>query len=306
MLSKNVISAVVYGAMAVGEANSFTPNYAKAKMSASHVLMLINRVPAIDNASEDGDKPDKFEGNVGFEDVRFNYPARPDVPVLQGLRIRVKKGQTLALVGSSGCGKSTTIQLLERFYDPQQGKVMLDDNDAKQLNIHWLRSQIGIVSQEPVLFDCSLAENIAYGDNSRKVSQEEIEQAAKAANIHSFIEGLPQQYQTQAGDKGTQLSGGQKQRIAIARAILRNPKLLLLDEATSALDTESEKIVQDALDKAREGRTCIVVAHRLSTIQNADRIAVFQNGVVVEQGTHQQLLNKQGAYYALVTSQMGH
>ncbi|XP_067304664.1 ATP-binding cassette, sub-family B (MDR/TAP), member 4 [Pseudorasbora parva] len=301
-----VISAVVYGAMAVGEANSFTPNYAKAKMSASHVLMLINRVPVIDNASENGDKPDKFEGNVGFEDVRFNYPSRPDVPVLQGLRLRVKKGQTLALVGSSGCGKSTTIQLLERFYDPQQGKVMLDENDAKQLNIHWLRSQIGIVSQEPVLFDCSLAENIAYGDNNRKVSQEEIEQAAKAANIHSFIEGLPQKYQTQAGDKGTQLSGGQKQRIAIARAILRNPKVLLLDEATSALDTESEKIVQDALDKAREGRTCIIVAHRLSTIQNADRIAVVQNGVVVELGTHQQLLNQQGAYYSLVTSQMGH
>uniref|UniRef100_A0A672QJT4 ATP-binding cassette sub-family B member 5 n=1 Tax=Sinocyclocheilus grahami TaxID=75366 RepID=A0A672QJT4_SINGR len=301
-----VISAVVYGAMAVGEANSFTPNYAKAKVAASHVLMLIDRVPAIDNASEDGDKPDKFEGNVSFEDVRFNYPSRPDVPVLQGLRLRVKKGQTLALVGSSGCGKSTTIQLLERFYDPQQGKVMLDDNDAMQLNIHWLRLQIGIVSQEPVLFDCSLAENIAYGDNSRKVSQQEIEEAAKAANIHSFIEGLPQQYQTQAGDKGTQLSGGQKQRIAIARAILRNPKLLLLDEATSALDTESEKIVQDALDKAREGRTCIIIAHRLSTIQNADRIAVVQNGVVIEQGTHQQLLSKQGAYYTLVTSQMSH
>uniref|UniRef100_A0A8C1JE70 ABC-type xenobiotic transporter n=1 Tax=Cyprinus carpio TaxID=7962 RepID=A0A8C1JE70_CYPCA len=281
-----VISAVVYGAMAVGEANSFTPNYAKAKMAASHVLMLINRVPAIDNASEDGDKPDKFEGNVSFEDVQFNYPSRPDVPVLQGLRLRVKKGQTLALVGSSGCGKSTTIQLLERFYDPQQGKVMMDDNDTKQLNIHWLRSQIGIVSQEPVLFDCSLAENIAYGDNSRKVSQQEIEEAAKAANIHSFINGLPQVQ-------------WQKQRIAIARAILRNPKLLLLDEATSALDTESEKIVQDALDKAREGRTCIIVAHRLSTIQNADRIAVVQNGVVVEQGTHQQLLSQQGAYYTL-------
>ncbi|XP_051574903.1 phosphatidylcholine translocator ABCB4-like isoform X2 [Myxocyprinus asiaticus] len=183
---------------------------------------------------------------------------------------------------------------------------MLDYNDAKQLNIHWLRSQIGIVSQEPMLFDCSLEDNIAYGDNSRKVTQEEIEQAAKAANIHSFIEGLPQKYQTQAGDKGTQLSGGQKQRIAIARAILRNPKLLLLDEATSALDTESEKIVQDALDKAREGRTCIVVAHRLSTIRNADCIAVFQNGVVVEQGTHQQLLSQQGVYYTLVTSQMGH
>ncbi|KAA0703350.1 Multidrug resistance protein 1 [Triplophysa tibetana] len=301
-----VISAVVYGAMAVGEANSFTPNYAKAKMSASHVLMLINRVPAIDNASEDGDKPDQFEGNVSFEDVLFNYPSRPDVPVLQGLSLRVKKGQTLALVGSSGCGKSTTIQLLERFYDPQHGKVMLDDSNTKRLNIHWLRSQIGIVSQEPVLFDCSLAENIAYGDNSRAVLQEEIELAAKAANIHSFIEGLPQKYLTQAGDKGTQLSGGQKQRIAIARAILRNPKVLLLDEATSALDTESEKIVQDALDKAREGRTCIIIAHRLSTIQNADRIAVIQNGVLVEKGTHQQLLNQQGAYYTLVTSQMGH
>uniref|UniRef100_A0A8C1JGQ9 ABC-type xenobiotic transporter n=1 Tax=Cyprinus carpio TaxID=7962 RepID=A0A8C1JGQ9_CYPCA len=304
-----VISAVVYGAMAVGEANSFTPNYAKAKMAASHVLMLINRVPAIDNASEDGDKPDKFEGNVSFEDVQFNYPSRPDVPVLQGLRLRVKKGQTLALVGSSGCGKSTTIQLLERFYDPQQGKVMMDDNDTKQLNIHWLRSQIGIVSQEPVLFDCSLAENIAYGDNSRKVSQQEIEEAAKAANIHSFINGLPQVqsiYICICEYVYVYLSGGQKQRIAIARAILRNPKLLLLDEATSALDTESEKIVQDALDKAREGRTCIIVAHRLSTIQNADRIAVVQNGVVVEQGTHQQLLSQQGAYYTLVTSQMSH
>ncbi|XP_066501736.1 ATP-binding cassette, sub-family B (MDR/TAP), member 4 [Hoplias malabaricus] len=301
-----VISAVMYGAMAVGEANSFTPNYAKAKISASHVLMLINRVPDIDNDSEEGEKPSHFDGNVHFKEVHFRYPSRPDVPVLQGLRLRVKKGQTLALVGSSGCGKSTTIQLLERFYDPLQGTVMLDDNDAKQLNIHWLRSQIGIVSQEPVLFDCSLAENIAYGDNSRQVTQEEIEGAARAANIHSFIERLPQKYGTQAGDKGTQLSGGQKQRIAIARAILRNPKLLLLDEATSALDTESEKIVQEALDKAREGRTCIIVAHRLSTIQNADTIAVFQNGVVVEQGTHQQLLNQQGTYYTLVNSQMGY
>uniref|UniRef100_A0A4W4E7J3 ABC-type xenobiotic transporter n=1 Tax=Electrophorus electricus TaxID=8005 RepID=A0A4W4E7J3_ELEEL len=300
-----VISAIMYGAMAVGEANSFTPNYAKAKMSASHVLMLINKVSAINNDSDEGEQPEHFSGNVRLQDVHFSYPSRPAVPVLQGLSLRVKKGQTLALVGSSGCGKSTIIQLLERFYDPRQGAVMLDIHDAKQLNIHWLRSQIGIVSQEPVLFDCSLAENIAYGDNSRQVAPEEVEQAARAANIHSFIEGLPQKYQTQAGDKGTQLSGGQKQRIAIARAILRNPKLLLLDEATSALDTESEKVVQEALDKAREGRTCIVVAHRLSTIQNADVIAVLKNGVLVEQGTHQQLLSQQGAYYALVNSQMG-
>ncbi|XP_042175264.1 ATP-dependent translocase ABCB1 isoform X1 [Oncorhynchus tshawytscha] len=301
-----VISAVLYGAMAVGEANSFTPNYAKAKISASHLMFLINRKPAIDNCSQEGETPDHFDGNVRFQGVRFNYPSRPDLAVLQGLELKVQKGQTLALVGSSGCGKSTTIQLLERFYDPLQGTVMLDNSDAKKLNIHWLRAQMGIVSQEPVLFDCSLAENIAYGDNTRKVTKEEIQSAAKAANIHSFIDDLPQKYDTQAGDKGTQLSGGQKQRIAIARAILRNPKVLLLDEATSALDTESERVVQEALDVARQGRTCIVVAHRLSTIQNADLIAVFQKGVVVEQGTHQQLLSQRGVYYSLVTTQLGH
>ncbi|XP_060906590.1 ATP-binding cassette, sub-family B (MDR/TAP), member 4 [Labrus mixtus] len=301
-----VISALLFGAMAVGEVNSFAPNYAKAKLSAAHLMFLIKREPAIDNLSDAGESPDKFEGNVYFDHVKFNYPSRPDVPILQGLNLRVKKGETLALVGSSGCGKSTTIQLLERFYDPREGRVVMDSMNIKHLNIHWLRSQIGIVSQEPVLFDCTLAENIAYGDNSRVASMEEIMAAAKAANIHSFIEELPQKYKTQAGDKGTQLSGGQKQRIAIARAILRNPRLLLLDEATSALDTESEKVVQDALDQASKGRTCIVVAHRLSTIQNADRIAVFQGGVVVEQGTHQQLLAKKGVYHMLVTTQMGH
>ncbi|KAK6491454.1 ATP-dependent translocase ABCB1-like isoform X1 [Huso huso] len=301
-----VISALVFGALAIGEATSFGPNYAKAIVSASHLFMLLNRVPAIDNDSEEGDQLKQVDGNIKFEDVVFNYPSRPDVQILQGLSLNVKKGQTLALVGSSGCGKSTTIQLLERFYDPLNGKVMLDKRNMKELNIQWLRAQMGIVSQEPVLFDCSIAENIAYGDNSRKVTQEEIVAAAKAANIHSFIESLPDKYNTQAGDKGTQLSGGQKQRVAIARALIRNPQILLLDEATSALDTESEKIVQEALDNAREGRTCIVVAHRLSTIQNADKIAVFQNGQVVELGTHQQLLSKHGVYHALVNVQMQH
>uniref|UniRef100_A0A8C4I6J3 ATP-binding cassette, sub-family B (MDR/TAP), member 4 n=1 Tax=Dicentrarchus labrax TaxID=13489 RepID=A0A8C4I6J3_DICLA len=302
----NVVTAILYGAMAIGEANTFAPNYAKAKLSASHLMMLINKVPAIDNLSQEGQSPENFNGNVSFDDVKFNYPSRPDVPILQGLNLNVKMGETLALVGSSGCGKSTTIQLLERFYDPREGRVVLDNMNVKELNIHWLRAQIGIVSQEPVLFDCTLGENIAYGDNSRSVTMEEIEAAARAANIHNFIENLPEKYNTQAGDKGAQLSGGQKQRIAIARAILRNPKLLLLDEATSALDTESEKVVQEALDQARKGRTCIIVAHRLSTIQNADRIAVFQGGVVVEQGTHQQLLVKKGVYHMLVTTQMGH
>uniref|UniRef100_A0A3Q3VSZ1 Uncharacterized protein n=1 Tax=Mola mola TaxID=94237 RepID=A0A3Q3VSZ1_MOLML len=272
-----VIGAVLHGAVAVGEVNSFAPNYAKAKMSASNLMMLINRKPAIDNLSEEGLSPvnsTRYDGSVLFDSVKFNYPSRPDVPILQGLNLQVKKGQTLALVGSSGCGKSTTIQLLERFYDSREGRVVLDSVNVKELNIQWLRSQIGIVSQEPVL--------------------------SQHPQLHR------RKYDTQAGDKGTQLSGGQKQRIAIARAIIRNPRLLLLDEATSALDTESERVVQEALDQARKGRTCIIVAHRLSTIQNADCIAVFQGGEVMEQGTHQQLIAKKGVYHMLVTKQMGH
>uniref|UniRef100_A0A2K6CD09 ATP binding cassette subfamily B member 4 n=1 Tax=Macaca nemestrina TaxID=9545 RepID=A0A2K6CD09_MACNE len=300
-----VFSAIVFGAVALGHASSFAPDYAKAKLSAAHLFMLFERQPLIDNYSEEGLKPDKFEGNITFNEVVFNYPTRPNVPVLQGLSLEVKKGQTLALVGSSGCGKSTVVQLLERFYDPLAGTVLLDGQEAKKLNVQWLRAQLGIVSQEPILFDCSIAENIAYGDNSRVVSQDEIVSAAKAANIHPFIETLPHKYETRVGDKGTQLSGGQKQRIAIARALIRQPQILLLDEATSALDTESEKLVQEALDKAREGRTCIVIAHRLSTIQNADLIVVFQNGRVKEHGTHQQLLAQKGIYFSMVSVQVG-
>ncbi|RMC04951.1 hypothetical protein DUI87_18129 [Hirundo rustica rustica] len=300
-----VFSAVVFGAMALGQTSSFAPDYAKAKISAAHLFMLFERVPSIDSYSEEGDKPETFEGNITIKDVAFNYPNRPEVKILQGLNLKVEKGQTLALVGSSGCGKSTVVQLLERFYDPLDGEMLFDGKNAKALNIQWLRAQIGIVSQEPILFDFTIAENIAYGDNSRHVSFEEIVSAAKEANIHSFIDSLPDKYNTRVGDKGTQLSGGQKQRIAIARALVRKPQILLLDEATSALDTESEKIVQEALDKAREGRTCIVIAHRLSTIQNADKIAVVQNGRVIEQGTHQQLLAEKGIYYSLVNVQSG-
>ncbi|XP_060229862.1 phosphatidylcholine translocator ABCB4 isoform X5 [Meriones unguiculatus] len=300
-----VFSAVVLGAVALGHASSFAPDYAKAKLSAAHLFSLFERQPQIDSYSGEGLWPDKFEGSVTFNEVVFNYPTRANVPVLQGLSLEVKKGQTLALVGSSGCGKSTVVQLLERFYDPLAGTVLLDGQEVKKLNVQWLRAQLGIVSQEPILFDCSIAENIAYGDNSRVVSQDEIVRAAKAANIHPFIETLPQKYETRVGDKGTQLSGGQKQRIAIARALIRQPRVLLLDEATSALDTESEKVVQEALDKAREGRTCIVIAHRLSTIQNADLIVVIQNGKVKEHGTHQQLLAQKGIYFTMVNIQAG-
>uniref|UniRef100_A0A8C3S2A9 ATP-binding cassette sub-family B member 5 n=1 Tax=Chelydra serpentina TaxID=8475 RepID=A0A8C3S2A9_CHESE len=298
-----VFSAITYGAMALGETLTFAPEYAKAKSGAAHLFALFERTPAIDSYSEEGEKPATFRGGLEFREVSFTYSSRPDVPILQGLSLQVERGQTVAFVGSSGCGKSTSVQLLQRFYDPLTGQVLLDGINAKHLNIQWLRSQIGIVSQEPVLFDCSIAENIAYGDNSRNVPLDEIQEVAKAANIHSFIEELPEKYNTRVGDKGTQLSGGQKQRIAIARALLRQPKILLLDEATSALDNESEKVVQQALDQARKGRTCIVIAHRLSTVQNADLIVVINNGKIIEQGTHQQLMAKREAYFNLVNAQ---
>ncbi|XP_060076812.1 ATP-dependent translocase ABCB1-like [Ylistrum balloti] len=302
-----VFAAIVFGAMAMGNASAFAPDASKAEVAAGHIFALLDRKPSIDSESDDGVKPnnDSFSSKVTFKSVEFRYPTRPDIQVLQGLNLSVEPGQTLALVGTSGCGKSTTVQLIERFYDPEDGSVVLDRHDVKDLNIHWLRSQIGIVSQEPVLFDSSIAENIAYGDNDRVVPMLEIMEAARKSNIHQFIEALPAGYETNVGSKGTQLSGGQKQRVAIARALVRNPKILLLDEATSALDTESEKVVQEALDKAREGRTCIVIAHRLSTIQNADKICVIKSGKVVEEGKHGDLMSKQGIYFKLNSAQAG-
>ncbi|XP_059143965.1 ATP-dependent translocase ABCB1-like [Physella acuta] len=248
---------------------------------------------------------EKFSGSVKFSGVHFRYPMRSSTPVLNGLDLKVKSGETLALVGESGCGKSTTIQLLEKFYAIESGAVFLDNHNIEELSTKWLRMQIGLVSQEPVLFDRSLAENIAYGDNTREVGMEEIIEAARTANIHTFIQSLPSGYETKVGNKGTQLSGGQKQRVAIARALIRNPKILLLDEATSALDAESEKVVLEALDKARQGRTCITIAHRLSTIKNVDMIAVLKRGVVAETGTHRQLKSQRGEYYNMLTAQAG-
>ncbi|KAK1876716.1 Bile salt export pump [Dissostichus eleginoides] len=297
-----VISAIITSGTALGRASSYTPDYAKAKISAARFFQLLDRVPQISVYSDKGDKWDNFQGNIEFIDCKFTYPTRPDIQVLNGLNVSVKPGQTLAFVGSSGCGKSTSVQLLERFYDPDHGRVLIDGHDSTGVSVPFLRSKIGIVSQEPILFDCSIEENIKYGDNSREISMNEVISASKKAQLHSFVMALPEKYQTNVGAQGSQLSRGQKQRIAIARAIIRDPKILLLDEATSALDTESEKTVQEALDKAREGRTCIVIAHRLSTIQNSDIIAVMSRGYVIEKGAHDQLMALKGAYYKLVTT----
>jgi ATP-binding cassette, subfamily B (MDR/TAP), member 1 len=209
--------------------------------------------------------------------VSFTYPVRPEVPVLHNFSLSIPAGHQVAVVGASGSGKSTVIQLLQRFYDPAAGTVSFDGHDARALHLEWLRGQIGLVSQEPTLFATTIRENIAMGRPS--ANDKEIEAAAHAANAACFVDKLPLGYGTQVGERGVQLSGGQKQRIAIARALLKDPRILLLDEATSALDTVSERLVQTALEKLAEGRTTVVVAHRLSTIRNADKIAVIQVGL---------------------------
>nr|XP_006812790.1 PREDICTED: multidrug resistance protein 1-like [Saccoglossus kowalevskii] len=297
-----VFFAVSFAGMALGQSASFLPDYSKAKHSAGLIFKLFDTVPPIDIYSQDGMKPDHIVGEVTYRNVYFNYPSRPDVKVLRGININVNTNQRVALVGASGCGKSTMVSLLERFYNPYDGQIMVDGKDVRDINLNWLRHQMSVVSQEPILFNCSIAENIAYGVEE-DIPHVMIEEAAKTANIHDFIVSLPKGYETVVGEKGSLLSGGQKQRVAIARALITNPTILLLDEATSALDTESEKIVQNALDKAMEGRTCIVIAHRLSTIQSADQILVIEDGRVIEQGTHKQLIAMQGAYYTLTSGQ---
>lgn len=289
----------------IGQSVAFSPDYQKGKIAANAIFKLLDRIPKMVTNSILGEKPNECRGEIEFREVEFCYPSRPGARVLKRINFNVKSGQTVALVGRSGCGKSTCIQLLERFYDTNYGQVVVDEKNVRQLNIEWLRAQIGIVCQEPLLFDKSIAENIAYGDNSRQVKMDEIVRVARQANIDEFIKSLPKQYDTLVGDKGTQLSGGQKQRIAIARALVRNPRILLLDEATSSLDSESEKIVQNALDGARNGRTCLIIAHRLSTIRDVDNIFVIENGMIAESGTHQQLIQQKGIYYQMYLTQCG-
>jgi len=293
-----VFMAIALTAMSIGQGAALAPDAAKAQTAANAVFSIVDHQPEIDSSSEEGEKVDTVSGSLQFIDVEFNYPTRPDVKVLNKFNLTIESGQVVALVGPSGCGKSSVISLIERFYDPASGDIKVDKFFLKDINIKCLRHQIGLVSQEPVLFSGTIAENISYGKEG--ATQEEIEAAARSANAHNFISEFPDGYKTQVGERGTQLSGGQKQRIAIARAIIKDPKILLLDEATSALDTESEKVVQDALDTVMKGRTTIVVAHRLSTIQHSDKICVFRDGKIHEQGTHKDLMALGGAYYELV------
>ncbi|CAF1157946.1 unnamed protein product [Rotaria sordida] len=287
----------------------------KNELTSSHILVhiaasisaaeaffdLFDRKPTIDNASTEGQELVDFRGEIKFDQVKFIYPTRPTSIILNKLQLNIKPSQHVALVGGSGCGKSTIIQLLERFYDVTSGKILIDGIDIRKLNLQWVRSHFGLVSQEPVLFDLTIAENIAYG--LENIPMEDIINATSRANIHQFIEQLPQGYETRVGLKGSFLSGGEKQRIAIARVLIRRPKVLLLDEATSAMDSHNEQIVQEALEQAQRedpSRTSLIIAHRLSTIRSCDLICVLDRGHIVERGTHIELTQRRGAYYKML------
>lgn len=295
------------GAVQSGNIFTFVPDISSASSAGSDIIRLLDSVPEIDADSKTGQILDSktTKGHVQLENVRFQYPTRPTVPVLRNLTLEAKPGSYIAVVGASGSGKSTIIQLLERFYDPSAGVISLDGERIRELNVQEYRKHLALVSQEPTLYAGTIRFNIVIGavKAQSEVTMEEIEQACRDANILEFIQSLPQGFDTEVGGKGSQLSGGQKQRIAIARALIRNPKVLLLDEATSALDSNSEKVVQEALDQAAKGRTTIAIAHRLSTIQNADCIYFIKNGSIQESGTHDELVAKCGAYFEYVKLQ---
>ena len=301
--NKEFISFIMYTVFLGASFGALPDLYAKIQKAIGSTEYLMDLLKNENEEVDDKPSLTEFNGNISFKGVHFSYPSRPDVPVLKGITFNANYGNTIALVGSSGAGKSTISSLLLKFYDVDQGAVMFDNYNIKDFSSASIREHTAIVPQEVILFSGSIKNNIAYGN--LKATENEIIEAAKKANAFEFIQKFPDQFETEVGDRGIQLSGGQKQRIAIARAVLKNPKLLILDEATSALDTESEKLVQEALDELMKNRTSIVIAHRLSTIKNADTILVLEDGKIKAQGRHEDLIaDKDGTYYQLNNAQV--
>ncbi|XP_034043522.1 ATP-binding cassette sub-family B member 10, mitochondrial [Thalassophryne amazonica] len=291
--------------LSVSGMSSFYSELMKGFGAGARLWELLDRVPELPLNEGLILPPDNLKGQLEFCDVSFAYPTRKETPIFQNLNLLVPAGSVMAVVGASGTGKSTLVSLLLRLYDPDTGVITIDGHNIRDLNSSWLRSNIGTVSQEPVLFSCSIRDNIAYGAaNPEAVTADDIYRAARVANAYDFVQAFPKGFDTVVGEKGVLLSGGQKQRIAIARALLKNPKILLLDEATSALDTENEFLVQEALEHLMEGRTVVIIAHRLSTIQNANAVAVLDQRHVAECGQHTELLgNRQGLFRKLMEKQ---
>lgn len=305
-----VLMAVMIGSFSLGNVAPNAQAFTTSVAAATKIYNTIDRNSPLDPSSDAGEKLDHVAGHLEFKHIKHVYPSRPEVVVLHDLNLVIPAGKVTALVGSSGSGKSTIVGLVERFYDPVGGDVLLDGHNIRDLNLRWLRENVSLVQQEPVLFGTTIYGNVCHGligtrheNASEETKRELVIKACEMANADVFIRSLPEGYETNVGERGFLLSGGQKQRIAIARAIVSDPKILLLDEATSALDTRSEGVVQAALDAASQGRTTIVIAHRLSTIKTADNIVVMTKGAIVEQGTHDDLLGRKAAYYSLVEAQ---
>ena len=304
MTPGELVQFVIYAVLVAGAVGSLSEIWGELQRAAGateRMVELIQSIDAVADPEKPAALPARVSGAITFDDVTFRYPARPDIAALSDLSLSIRPGETVALVGPSGAGKSTVFQLLMRFFDPVSGQVTLDGTDLRALTRTDFRRQIALVPQEPVIFATSARENIRFG--RPEASDAEVEAAAKAAAAHDFISRLPEGYDSFVGERGVMLSGGQKQRIAIARAILRDAPVLLLDEATSALDAESERAVQQAVETLAEGRTTLIIAHRLATVKRADRIVVFQDGRVVAEGTHGALVAEDGLYARLARLQ---
>lgn len=297
-LTSFLVYTMIVG-FSLGGLTDLWADFMKASGAAERVFELIDRPPSM--APSGGKTLSNVRGLLEFRNVSFSYPTRKDSQILKGLDLRIEPGEVVALVGPSGAGKSTIAALLLRLYDPEKGEILLDGHDLRELDPNYLRRQIGIVAQEPLLFSFSIADNIRYGREN--ATQEELEEAARAANAHDFVQKFPEGYKTLVGERGVQLSGGQKQRVAIARAVLKDPRVLVLDEATSALDAESEHLVKEALERLMRGRTTLIIAHRLSTVKDANRVLVIDGGRIVQSGTHAALVSEDGMYRRLVERQ---